>query len=129
MAGVWPILRYFLSKDFINVSRVDIPYCVQYVAKLFSTVKQQSQETNYPCKENTTSFLALFTPGVLYNGVGPQFTMQSFRVIISGVDPNTSNLDPDPEFWFNLAPNQLINFRIKIKNNLYQRNFLPKCLF
>ena len=58
--------------------------------------------------------------------MGPQFTMRSFRVIISGVDPNTSNLDPDPEFWFNLAPNQLINFRIKIKNNFISKKFLTK---
>ena len=34
-------------------------------------------------------------------------------VIISVVDPNTSNLDPDPEIWFNLDPKICYQLRKK----------------
>ena len=49
--------------------------------------------------------------------------MRSFRVIISGVDPNTSNLDPDPEFWFNVGPDPGVMLSM-LKVNLEEKYFL-----
>ena len=34
------------------------------------------------------------------------------------VDPNTVNLDPDPEFWFNLDPDP--RFCYKFKKKMYK---------
>ena len=45
---------------------------------------------------------------------------------ISVVDPNTVNLDPDPEFWFNLDPDPRFCYKFKKKN---VQSFLKKRSF
>ena len=39
------------------------------------------------------------------------------------MDPNTLNLDPDPECWFNLDPGYAINFEKIIKNEFREKQF------